>query len=193
MALLKGKGAMTGVNLLARTFDNNVTKDGKTRFVDVQLDARDSRGANQTNLHLMSTRTTDDKGKVRFNNGAPYSASQFEKMVETAGPNHEPILDKDGQTIGHTFAVKANVMPSSKGSGLVINTDTLEQSDFKIDDKTMDNQFASMKEARVAQQEAREAAQTAAESQVEAPEASADVPLFDYSEADASVDEPSVG
>ncbi|MFC4048388.1 hypothetical protein ACFOY4_01720 [Actinomadura syzygii] len=144
MAQLKGKGAFTAVNLLAKTYNNNVTRDGKTRYIDVMIDHRDERGRTQTNLHLASRRTKDDEGNVRYNNGAPYSAGQFDKIVETAGPNVEPILDRAGREIGRVFAVKANLMPSAKGNGLVLNSDSLAQSDFKIDDKTMDGQFATM-------------------------------------------------
>lgn len=56
MALLKGKGAMTGVNLIAKVYDNGKTKDGKSVYADVQVDARDPRGPEQTNLHLKSER-----------------------------------------------------------------------------------------------------------------------------------------
>jgi hypothetical protein len=193
MALLKGKGAMTGVNLLAKTFNNNLTKDGKTRFIDVQVDHRDPRGPEQTNLHLVSQRTQDKDGQTRFNNGAPYSSGQFVKIVDAAGPNSEPILDKDGQEVGRVYAVKANVMPSSKGSGLVLNSESLTQSDFKIDAKTMDGQFASMKAAK-------EAAGKPAEQQSAGPVAEAqaaaehgDVPLFEDSAMSADTEELAVG
>src|SRR3954465_5158486 len=97
MALLKGKGAMTGVNLLAKTYNNSATKDGKTRFIDVMVDHRDPRGPEQTNLHLVSAPVKDEDGKSRFNNGAPYSKGQFVEIVDAAGPNSEPIMNKDGQ------------------------------------------------------------------------------------------------
>ena len=76
MALLKGKGAMTGVNLIAKVYDNGKTKDGKSVYADVQVDARDPRGPEQTNLHLKSERVQGEDGKNRYNNGAPYSVSQ---------------------------------------------------------------------------------------------------------------------
>ncbi|WP_026820065.1 hypothetical protein [Arthrobacter castelli] len=148
MAQLKGKGAFTGVNLVAKTFDNNVTKDGKTRFLDVQVDHRDERGKSETNLHLTSNRTVGDDGQTRYNNGAPYSAGQFDKIAEAAGPNVEPIANADGEKIGQLYGVKANVMPSAKGNGLVLNSESLGGSDFDIDSQTMDGQFSSMREAR---------------------------------------------
>lgn len=182
MAQLRGPGSMTGVNLLAKVYDNGVTKDGKFRFVDAQIDARDQRGPAQTNLHLTSQRVTDKDGKTRYNNGAAYSTGQFEEIVKAAGPNFEPITNKDGEEIGRIFAVKANVMPSTKGNGLVLNTKSLDQSDFKVDGKTMDNQFASMKGAKEAA-DAAKASQAqeapATEAQAEAPEQSTDVPLFE--------------
>lgn len=193
MALLKGKGAMTGVNLLAKTFNNNLTKDGKTRFIDVQVDHRDPRGPEQTNLHLVSQRTQDKDGQTRFNNGAPYSKSQFVKIVDAAGPNSEPIVDKDGQEIGRVYAVKANVMPSSKGNGLVLNSESLTHSDHKIDAKTMDGQFASMKAAKEATGKTTE--QEAETPVAEAPVAAerGDVPLFEDSALPADTEELAVG
>lgn len=193
MAQLKGKGSMTGVNLIVSTFDNNVTKDGKTRFLDAQIDHRDPRAAGQTNLHLISNKVEGADGKARYNNGAAYTAqgkdggkSQFEQLVETAGPNVEPIL-KDGKPVGQRFAVKANLMPSSKGNGLVVNIKSLEQSDFKLDGKTMDGQIASVK-AAVETRNATKAAQ--AEAKAAAPEQSAEEQNdVQVQEADA----PSVG
>ncbi|QNE18088.1 hypothetical protein F1D05_09565 [Kribbella qitaiheensis] len=189
MAMLKGKGAMTSVNLLAKTFNNNVTKDGRTRYLDVQIDHRDPRGPSQTNLHLVSQRTDDGL----YNNGAPYSKGQFDKIVDAAGPNSEPIL-KDGQETGRIYAIKANVMPASKGSGLVLNSETLTQSDFKIDAATMDGQYASMKAAREAGGKA--AAQQDAGTPATAAQATAehgDVPLFEDTAQPASTEELAVG
>lgn len=151
MAQLKGPGAMTGVNLVVKTFDNNVTKDGKTQYLDVQVDARDQRAPGQNNLHLISERVDKDDGEVRYNNGAPYSMGQFDAIRKAAGPNVEPIM-KDGERIGAAFGVKANLMPSSKGNGLIINTKTVKPSDFKVDGTTLDAQFKSMTAAKEAKQ-----------------------------------------
>lgn len=151
MALLKGKGAMTGVNLIAKVYKTGVTKDGKSQYADVQLDARDPRGPEQTNLHLKSDRVQGENGKVRYNNGAPYSTGQMEEIVKAAGPNTEPILDKGGNEVGIIYGFKGNVMPATRGTGLVVNTKSVEASEFKVDDKTLNNQFASMRTAREAQ------------------------------------------
>lgn len=179
MARLKGKGSMTQVNLLAKTYDNATTKDGKTQFIDVQIDHRDPRGSYQLpgQHHLVSQRTAGPDGETRYNNGAAYSKGQFDKIVETAGPNHEPIFDKDNNKIGAIYAVKADLMPSSKGNGLVLNSETLAQSDFKIDSKTMAGQFAAAAAAKAAkdaldaqQGAAAEVSEAEVEAQVEAEE-----------------------
>ncbi|MEU3047801.1 hypothetical protein ABZ705_15010 [Streptomyces sp. NPDC006984] len=182
MALLKGKGAMTGVNLIAKVYKNGVTKDGKSQYADVQVDARDPRGPEQTNLHLKSDRVQGEDGKVRYNNGAPYSTGQMEEIVKAAGPNTEPILNKDGNEVGTIYGFKGNVMPATRGTGLVVNTKSVEASEFKVDDKTLDNQFASMRAAREARAAAKES-----QAQAPAPEAKQE------QAAEVEVDEPAVG
>ncbi|MFF4409507.1 hypothetical protein [Streptomyces sp. NPDC001404] len=180
MALLKGKGAMIGVNLIAKVYKSGVTKDGKSQYVDVQLDARDPRGPAQTDLHLKSDRVQGEDGRVRYNSGVPYSTGQMEEIIKAAGPNTEPILNKDGTEVGTIYGFKGNVMPATRGTGLVVNTKSVEASEFKVDDKTLDNQFVSMRAAR----EARAAAK---ESQAQAP-----APETKHEQA-AEVDGPAVG
>lgn len=144
MAQLKGKGAFTAVNLLAKTYDNNVTSNDKTRFIVVMVDHRDERGRTQTNLHLTSQRTQDPDGKTRCNNGAPYSASQFERIVAAAGSNSAPITDSDGREIGRVYGLKCDLIKEAGGRGLALNTETLGQSDFTVDDKTLIEQYTAM-------------------------------------------------
>lgn len=156
MALLKGKGAMTGVNLIAKVYYNGATNDGKSHYADIQVDARDSRGPEQSNLHMKSERVKGPDGKERFANTAPYSVGQLEEIVKAAGPNTEPLLNKDGEKVGTVYGFKGNVMPASRGTGLVVNTKSVEASDFKVDAKTLDNQFASMKAAKEAQAAAKQ-------------------------------------
>jgi hypothetical protein len=167
MALLKGKGAMTGVNLIAKVYDNGATKDGKSHYADIQVDARDPRGPVQTNLHLKSERVTGPDNKERYANTAPYSVGQMEEIIKAAGPNKEPLLNKDGEAVGTVYGLKGNVMPASRGTGLVVNTKSIEASDFKVDANTLDNQFASMKAAKEAQASAKEAQAPAPEQVVE--------------------------
>lgn len=180
MALLKGKGSMTGVNLVGRVFDKGQTKDGKTRFIDFQVDARDKKAGPQTNAHLVAEKRVDKDGVERINNASGYSTEQFEAIVAAAGPNKERITDKDGNEVGTIYGVKANLMPASRGNGLVINHKSVEQSDFKVGNDTLDNQYASMKEAKAAQG-AKNAKQAAA------PEQAAEV------EQAVEVEEPAVG
>ena len=182
MALLKGKGAMTGVNLIAKVYDNGRTRDNKSVYADVQIDARDARGPEQANLHLRSERVSGEDGKTRFNNGAPYSVSQLDEIVKAAGPNVEPIKDKDGKVIGQLYGFKGNVMPATRGTGLVANTKSVEASEFKVDADTLENQFNSMRNARQAQAATREA-------QVEAPAVEAEQPVGQA----AGIEEPAVG
>lgn len=167
MAQLKGKGAMTGVNLVAKVYDNGATKDGKSHYADVQVDARDSRGPGQTNLHLKSERVKTDNG-VRYNNSAPYSVGQLEEIKKAAGPNTEPLLDKDGNAVGTLYGFKGNVMPASRGTGLVVNTKEVGPSEFKVDANTIDNQFASVREAKAARAAAQEEQAAAPEQAAEA-------------------------
>ena len=179
MANLKGPGSMKAVNLIAVTFPNSVTKDGKSRYLDVQINAQDQRGPAQTNLHLVTERVKDKEGKDRINNGAPYSTAQFDAIKEAAGSN--VVTLPNGAEV---YAVKADLMPSSRKSGLVLNTKTIERSEFAIDAKVLDTQFASVKSAKEAAKEAKATeAPQAAEAQAEAPQAVA---------AEAKVDEPAL-
>lgn len=183
MALqLKGKGAMTGVNLIAKVYKNGGTKDGKSQYADVQVDARDPRGPEQTNLHLKSERVAGEDGTVRYDNGAPYSTRQMEEIAKAAGPNTQPILDKGGNEVGTVYGFKANVMPATRGTGLVVNTKSVTPSEFKVDGKTLNNQFTSMRAARDAQAAAKE-------SQAQAPASEAEQERT----ADAEIGEPAVG
>jgi hypothetical protein len=166
---------MTGVNLIARVYDNTQTEDGKTHYADVQVDARDRRGPEQINLHLKSKRVVDSDGKIGYKNGAPYSAGQMAEMIKAAGLNKEPLLDKDGNKVGTLYGFKGNVMPASRGTGLVVNTKSVEASEFKVDDKTLGNQFNSMRAAKASQAQPPAAGQTT------------------RAEQPAAVEEPAVG
>lgn len=196
MANLRGPGAMKGVNLIAVTYDNNVTKDGKTRYFDMMVDHRDERGKDQSNLHLTTQRRTDKDGKSQISNSSPYSAKSSDPdkpsqadLILAAGGGSEGVIttDKGAKVV----ALKGDLMPSSRPQGgLVLNTKTVEASDFPLDDKTLDNQYAAMKAAAVAAKEAK-----AAEApQADGPEAEA--PVADVAEAEtaeAKADQPSFG
>ncbi|MFH7596035.1 hypothetical protein WDV06_13155 [Streptomyces racemochromogenes] len=182
MALLKGPGAMTGVNLIAIAYKKGFTRDRTSQYADVQLDARDLRGPKQTNLHLKSDRVQGEDGKVRYTNGAPYSTRQMEEIAEAAGPNTEPILDKDGNEIGTIYGFKGNVMPATRGTGLVVNTKSVEASEFMVDSRTLDRQSASMRAAREAQAAARES-----QARTSAPETGRE------QATEVEVDQPTIG
>jgi hypothetical protein len=177
MANLKGPGSMKAVNLIAVTYPNSVTKDGKSRYLDVQVNAQDQRGPGQSNLHLVTERVKDKEGKDRINNGAPYSTAQFASIKEAAGTN--VVTLPNGAEV---YSVKADLMPSSRKSGLVLNTKTVEASDFTIDAKVLDTQFASAKAAKAKTADAPQAQE--AEVQADAPQAEA---------VEAKVDEPALG
>ncbi|WP_051847186.1 hypothetical protein [Streptomyces sp. NRRL F-5053] len=155
MAQLKGKGAMRGVNLIARVYTNAVTKDGAAHYADVQIDARDPRGPGQRNLHLKSERIATDDGKTRYNQSARYSADQMNTIIKAAGSNTVPITDRNGDPVGMLYGFKADVMPPSRGTGLVVNTKTVEASEFEIDNTTMKNQYDSMRAAHIETEAAR--------------------------------------
>lgn len=187
MAKLQGAGAMTGVNLIAQTYFNNVTTSGKAQFLDVQIDHRDQRGPGQTNLHLKSERQEDG----RFNNGAAYTTDQFAKIRGAAGPNTEPILSQEGQEIGRSFAFKGSLMPTKDNKGLVVNTNKeMGHSDFKLDGNSIDGQYASMQAAS----EAAKAERAASVAPTETPstEATAGVPAW-ATEQSAEQDQPALG
>lgn len=187
MANLKGPGAMTGVNLIARHYDSSVhtnEKTGKTsKFVDVMVDARDQRGQGDKNLHISTRKETGKDGKARYNNSAAYSSEgQFDKIIEATGPNTEPILNKEGEKVGTAYGFKGSLMPSQRG-GLIVNTNKpLGQSDFKMEKGTLDNQFEAMKAAKgaaPAQEQAAQAETPAAQAPAaEAAEVQNDEPSF---------------
>lgn len=194
MALLKGKGAMTGVNLLAKVYDNGKTKDGKSHYADIQVDARDPRGPEQINLHLKSERVQRPDGEQGYTNTAPYSIGQMEEIIKAAGPNKEPLLNQANETVGTVYGFKGNVMPATRGTGLVVNTKSLEASEFKVDAKTVANQFASMKEAKKAHSAAKETQTTAPEHATDhATEHAAEAAEAIEQTVEVEVEEPAVG
>lgn len=199
MATLTGPGAMKDVSLIARVYNSARTKDGSRQFIDVQVDSRDPRGQ-QANLHLVSTHVKSPDGKSRTNNGAAYfattkdgSPSQLDKIIAAAGPNKRDIVSqKTGEVIGTDYAVKADLQKQSSGHGLIINTNTVTQSDFQMEDTTMAAQFDTMREIAKAERQARDAAQSEGKeapqaTQPELPESDAEV-----CEPEAASDEPSL-
>lgn len=184
---------MKGVNLLAFTYDNNKTKDGKeSQYLDVQVDYRDSKlPAEESDFHLYSK--LDPKpgpnGEKRYNNGVRYYKSQYDAIKKIAGPNREPRLNREGEKVGDVYAFKADLMrKQTEGLGwqYIVNTKTLEQSDFRMDTNTLENQrkaASAHKQVRLAR-EAEEAKTKEQEPAVDAQTTAKDEPITDGSVAE---------
>lgn len=169
------KGGMSGRQLIVITYDNNVSQNGKTQWVDVQRNMDDGLPP-ETNPHLVTKfASKEDRAKnpnAKPNNYEPYSKEkQFDKIVEAAGDNFVEIPSKDGKHVAKVYAVEADLMRASNGQGMVIKTETLKPSSLKIDDKIMDRQYDKIREAKAAK-----AAEKSASTEKDAePEATAEV------------------
>lgn len=197
MVNLKGKGSMSGKNLLVVAYDSSIGKGdgGKLNFLDVQLDHRDPAGPGQSNLHATSKQSKNKDGSAMTKNGKQlydhnvnYYDKQLDAIKEAAGPNTEPLLTNEGEPVGTVYAVKGNLMSNPRGPGLMVNTKEgqLEQSELpKIGPDTMKAQYdsasaasAEARAAKAAQKEEPAAEAAKAEPAVESAEASADEPAF---------------
>lgn len=204
MADFKGKGSMKGKDLLVVAYDSSLGKGnkGNLNYLDVQLDHRDPAGPGQSNLHLKSqiakdketgeTLTKPDGGPLR-NHNVNYFQSQFDAIKEVAGPNQQPLMSADGsKRTGTVYAINADLMKNPSGPGLMLDSKTVAQSSQQLTPTTIQEQFASMKAAGVANRQAAEAkakeAPEAAQEQtatftagtegVESTEAQVDEPAF---------------
>lgn len=169
MAILRGKGSMSGVELVVVEYPNAHSKAGDRFFLDAQV--RPVEGvAPQQVPHLVSKKRELD-GRTVYDHHAGYSVSQRDAIVAAAGDNFVQMPERDGHPGPRVYAVKADVMPASgKQTGLVINTKTLEPSELAIDDKIFDELRAASKAAKAAKEanEARKAAEKEAEAEVSA-------------------------
>ena len=166
MAILRGKGSMSGVELVVVEYPNAHSKAGDRFFLDAQV--RPVEGvAPQQVPHLVSKKRELD-GRTVYDHQAGYSVSQRDAIVAAAGDNFVQMPERDSHP-GQT--------------GLVINTKTLEPSELAIDDKIFDELRAASKAAKEAN-EARKAAEkeaqaeVSAEAQVEEVEIENDEPEF---------------
>lgn len=129
MVKFKGTRSMQDVNLVAAWDDRHVSKgadgDVKLQFMDIQVDARDGRAAGQQNLHL---------GASGRELSSAYSSGQLDAMVEAAGSNVEKGADGVNRA---TFKASLFV---SRDRGFVVDTRSLQGSDFEIHDKLMEVQ-----------------------------------------------------
>ncbi|BAU96144.1 hypothetical protein N24_1882 [Corynebacterium suranareeae] len=173
-----------GVDLVVNVYDSakHVTEKGNTiHFADVQvaqipIDADGTRAnanlAPQTMPHLH----LETKGGQR-NTGVAYSDAQIQAMQAVAAQGRNqmtPLLSKDGETVGYSMLVKADVMfPKTKdGKSLppVMNTKSLQPSGVPISDamNIQQQQFMAVAMNRQAA-EAQKAAQAQA-TQAQAPQ-----------------------
>lgn len=176
MVMLKGTGAYKDVHLAVIAYDTSVTKSGNQYF-DVQVDHRDPRVVNQSNLHLVTNHSEypAGSGKFKSDNGAKYFRSQIAAITGAAGDNKVPLRDKDGTELGTIYFITASLTNhyaeardaegNKKLDGLMINTPLpIKSSDYPLDPNFQENQALFMKASA-----AHIAAQRAAEVQV-APE-----------------------
>lgn len=176
MVQLKGEGSMTDVQLLAITYPNNVTKDGKTRYLDIQVNADDPRVEGQTNLHAVTKREKGADGKDRYNSSAPYTLeskdgnepSQYDKIKEAGQTVEVPGRNgKDGPTVT-SFTGSLMV----KNGQLLVNTAKPLTAGPEIDQNVLTKQFEATKANKEARTAAAEAEKNAP--QAEAPSAEAE-------------------
>lgn len=170
---LTGKGAMTNRSLLVITYPNSVTKNGKTQYADVQLNADEPDAAGKTDLHVSSVRKTLPENvaaklgkKFDWVNTQPYSMSQLDAIKEAAGDNFVVAPKADGTPGPTVYSVTASLMPVKSG-GLIINVKKPMGPGPEIDTDVLSKQFKSMQLAKEAK--AKEAAvEKEAEVEIEA-------------------------
>jgi hypothetical protein len=173
----KGQGPMSEVPLVVNDYDSGFSTHPETgnvtRYPDIRVHPDDPRAEGQTTLAL---RTKKVDGQ--YSNGVAMAESQMKSIAEAAGPEGTtPLLNKDGEQVGTTYAVTADLMyASGTGNGLVPNTKTLKASDPEygvepVDGKSINNRIF---ESQQAASEAKKAA--AAEAEAEAPEPEAAAP-----------------
>ncbi len=172
----KGQGPMSEVPLVVNDYESGFSTHPETgnvtRYPDIRVHPDDPRAEGQTTLALR----TKKQEAGQYSNGVAMAESQMKSIAEAAGPEGTtPLLNKDGEQVGTTYAVTADLMyASGKGNGLVPNTKTLKASDPEYgvqptaDGKTINNRIF---EAQTAAKEAKEAA--AAEAEAPEPEAEA--------------------
>ena len=174
----KGQGPMSEVPLVVNDYDSGFSTHPETgnvtRYPDIRVHPDDPRAEGQTTLALR----TKKQEAGQYSNGVAMAESQMKSIAEAAGPEGTtPLLNKDGEQVGTTYAVTADLMyASGKGNGLVPNTKTLKASDPEYgvqptaDGKTINNRIF---EAQTAAKEAKEAAAAEAEAPEPEPEAAA--------------------
>lgn len=171
----KGRNALVVLpNALHREGTNRKGEPFEAYGVDVMLDHRDRGGRKQANPHAV---TYQMEGRDRPSNIEFYSGKQVEAMLEAAGPNVIEMTSKSGEVTGRMLAVKGDFFKNSgQKGGVVLNTKTLQSSDFDLTPETLTELYASMHEARLEKDAAKQAPQAEAEAQIEDKQVSNDEP-----------------
>lgn len=183
MANFRGQSTK-GVDLGVALYDKSVAHDKesgelKAAFPTTYVHPDSELAAGQTQLALNSRR--DDKAPSGYNNSAAYSAKQFDAIKEAAGDNTAPLTDREGNEVGTIYGVKADVMPASDKSGMVINTKSVEPSELAVQPGENDKSFQDKvvethKESAAAKKEQKQAPEAQNEAQAEAPQAESQEP-----------------
>lgn len=196
MANLRGEGALKGHDLAVAIYDKakHVDKESgevKAEFPTAYLHPDSPAAEGQTQSALNSRK--DDKSRSGYNNSAPYAASQMSKIREAAGDNVAPLLNKEGESVGQVYGVKADLMPARDKSGFAINTKSLEASDLSVQpegDKTIQDKIVENHTSAKQAKQAAAAEKPAAEQQAQAEAPEAEAPA---EEAQAEAAEPGLG
>lgn len=189
MATLKGKGAMQGVNLIAKigaAVHDKETGEIKGHFVEVQVDQSlkkpdkilDGTSMADSNPYLSSVEQQHPNGGTYVSHMKYYSESQIDAMRAGAGKKSFTAPDAKGQE-HEVLGIKANVMKASDGA-LIVNTKApIEPTSNPHFGRTVFEKQAAVtkaaKQARAARIEANKAAQTEKAAEVEGVEAEAAV------------------
>lgn len=170
----RGENATKAVEQVACFYDNAIyEKDGKVvaQYAEIWGHPDSEIGKNQTNLALVSERQ-ERNGKTTFNHSISLYPNQVQQILEVAGDNVAPLLDKNGNKVGTIVGYKSDLMRverNGKVIGLMPNTKTLQPSDLsvaEVDGKDIRSRiFEAMREAKVAKGE-----KVAPQVQAEAPQ-----------------------
>lgn len=140
------KQSSKGREVLLVIYKNAATKDGKGAFVDGLL----CDDPHQTNAHLVTTAHKDKDGKTRYSNGQFYTNEQLENLFAPAMASgnfyDEPATDKHpGRRVAK---VKADLMPTYNGKGLMINPKTVQPPSKPLDRVELTGVYENMAIAR---------------------------------------------
>lgn len=146
------KQSSKGREVLLVIYKNAATKDGKGAFVDGLL----CDDPHQTNAHLVTTAYKGKDGTTRYSNGQFYTNEQLENLFTPAMTSgnfyDEPATDKHpGRRVAK---VKADLMPTSNGKGLMINPKTVQPPSTPLDRVQLTGVYENMAIARELKAEA---------------------------------------